>query len=179
MHHFSTSTYKLLSSSNGIRDVWGIALPKEAYSCDYLMHGLLALSALHLDSLNQGQSNYESLSTYHFHKCLTRFIDGLAHISTENCVSLFGLSSLIVVHVCGQSVRDVCPPSSRGNSASAIEKVLGIFNMCRGVETILAPYWAQIQQSSLGSLLHEDYRLIGSRPRYYPPYAQHCLANGN
>jgi hypothetical protein len=132
------------------------------------MHGLLALSALHLASINHERKlDYGDLSTYHLQKSLARAREGLANISTDNCVPLFGLSSIVVIHVCAQSVRDVCSRSAREKSASSIEKLMEVFSMCRGVEAILAPYQIQIQQSPLSSLLHEDYRLIDDLLRYH------------
>jgi hypothetical protein len=166
MHHFSTSLAKTLSYRNDIQDVWAVSLPKEAYSHDYLMHGLLALSALHLSLLSrEKRHDYADLSTYHLHKSLARFRERLANISIENCVPLFGLSSLMVIHVCAQSAMESDSQPAREHSASHIEMLMNIFNMCRGVESILAPYRSEIRQSSLSSLLHEDYHLVGHLSR--------------
>lgn len=168
MHHFSTTVAKTLSYRQDIQDVWGIELPKEAYSCDYLMHGLLALSALHLgSSISQKRHDYTGLSTFHLHKSLARFRERLANISVQNCVPLFGLSSLMVIHVCAQRTLERDQLSTRERPTSHIEMLMKIFNMCRGVRTILAPYREEIQQSSLSSLLHEDYRLINDFSRYH------------
>lgn len=168
MHHFSTSVAKTLSYRNDIQDAWAIALPKEAYSCDYLMHGLLALSALHLDSSNDEKGHdYASLSTYHLQTSLARFREKLTNISIEDCVPLFGLSSLMVIHVCAKSAMERRSPPTQKSSTSHIEMLIEIFNMCRGVESILAPYRVEIHQSPLKSLLHEDYCLINDLSRYH------------
>lgn len=168
MHHFSTYVAKILSYRKEIQDAWAIELPKEAYSCDYLMHGLLALSALHLgSSIRNKRHDYIALSTYHLHKSLAGFREKLANISIENCVPLFGLSSLITIHVCAQSALERDPQPAQENSTSYLEMLMKIFNMCRGVQTVLAPYIGEIQQSSLSSLLHEDYRIIKDISRYH------------
>ncbi|KAI9039840.1 uncharacterized protein KD926_009059 [Aspergillus affinis] len=104
MHHFTTVVARTLSHRDEIQDAWAIALPREAYTCDYLMDGLLALSALHIHSADceNKRHDYAALSTYHLHKSLARFREKLADISPANCVPLFGLSSLMVILVCAQ-----------------------------------------------------------------------------
>jgi hypothetical protein len=167
MHHFSTSVAKKLSNRNEIQEVWAVALPKEAYSCDYLIHGLLALSAIHLSSFDrEHRHDYMGLSIYHLNKSLAGFRKCLVDISTDNCVPLFAASSVMVIHVCAQSALERNPKATQGNLQSQIEMLMKLFNMCRGVETILAPYSEDIRGSSLRSLLHEDYSLVSSLSRY-------------
>jgi hypothetical protein len=159
MHHFSTVVYKMLASRKAVQDVWGIALPREAYSCECLMHGLLALSALHLATLNpQRVADYTNLSASHLHISLCLYRKMLANISTITCIPAFALSSLLVIHVCAQPKLDKSRPT--------IEKLIKLFNMCRGVGTIIAPYSAHIKQSSLGPLLHDDYTFFNKPQRY-------------
>ncbi|PKX88935.1 Zn(II)2Cys6 transcription factor domain-containing protein [Aspergillus novofumigatus IBT 16806] len=158
MHHFSTVVYKTLASRKAVHDVWGIALPREAYSCECLMHGLLALSASHLATLSsQRVAHYTNLSASHLHRSLCLFRVVLADISVVNCIPAFALSSLLVIQVCAQPILDKSRPT--------VEKLIKLFNMCRGVGTILAPYGANIQQSSLSSLLHDDYNFFNKLQR--------------
>ncbi|CAG7977982.1 unnamed protein product [Penicillium salamii] len=165
MHHYSTSVAKTFSRRIDIQDVWAIALPKHAYSCSYLMHGLLAISALHSGWLNHdSRHDYTNLSTYHLHKFIALFREQLANISIENCVPLFGASSLMVIYVCAQSAL-VSQPMEK--DSLQIKMIMNIFSMCRGVETILAPYRGEVHQSTLSSLLHKDYSLVGD------PSSQH------
>ncbi|KAL3472568.1 hypothetical protein BJX99DRAFT_213075 [Aspergillus californicus] len=158
MHHFTTVVSKTLASRKAVQDVWGIALPREAYSCEYLMHGLLALSASHLATLNSGRvADYTNLSASHLHRALCLYRQVLANISITNCVPIFALSSLLVIHVCAQPVLDKSRPT--------VEKLMKLFNMCRGVGTILAPYDVHVLQSSLSSLLHDDYNFFNTLQR--------------
>ncbi|KAJ5347748.1 uncharacterized protein N7506_001001 [Penicillium brevicompactum] len=165
MHHYSTLIAKTFSFRNEIQDVWAISIPKQAYSCSYLMHGLLAISALHLSSsAHDSRHSYTDLTTYHMHKFLTSFREQLANISIENCVPLFGASSLMVIYVCAQSAMISQPV---GKSPSQIDMLMKLFNMSRGVETILAPYRGEVHQSSLSPLLHKDYHLVSDISRYH------------
>ena len=104
----------------------------------------------------------KTLTNYHLHKFLARFREQLANISIENCVPLFGASSLMAIYVCAQSAMLSQPVEK---SSSKIGMLMKLFNVSRGVETILAPYRGEVQQSSLSSLLHKDYHLVSDISR--------------
>ena len=141
-----------------MQDVWGIVMPQMAFSCDYLMHGILALSALHLATLKaENKSNYIDCSMAHFHCSLSTYNQVLPNIAADNCLTLFALSSLVTVHVCALPIVDEAGPY--------LERIMTLFNMCRGVETILSPYTSLIQESSLKPMLQDDYRLNWKYPR--------------
>lgn len=158
MHHFTTDVCKTLSARKEVQDVWGLVMPQMAFSCDYLMHGILALSALHLATLKaENKSSYIDCSMAHFHCSLSTYNQVLPNIAADNCLTLFALSSLVTVHVCALPIVDEAGPY--------LERIMTLFNMCRGVETILSPYTSLIQESSLKPMLQDDYRLNWKYPR--------------
>lgn len=158
MHHFTTDVCKTLSARKEVQDVWGLVMPQMAFSCDYLMHGILALSALHLATLKaKNKSSYIDCSMAHFHCSLSTYNQVLPNIAADNCLTLFALSSLVTVHVCALPIVDEAGPY--------LERIMTLFNMCRGVETILSPYTSLIQESSLKPMLQDDYRLNWKYPR--------------
>ena len=158
MHHFTTDVCKTLSARKEVQDVWGLVMPQMAFSCDYLMHGILALSALHLATLKaENKSSYIDCSMAHFHCSLNTYNQVLPNIAADNCLTLFALSSLVTVHVCALPIVDEAGPY--------LERIMTLFNMCRGVETILSPYTSLIQESSLKPMLQDDYRLNWKYPR--------------
>ena len=157
MHHFTTDVCKTLSARKEVQDVWGLVMPQMAFSCDYLMHGILALSALHLATLKgENKSSYIDCSMAHFHCSLSTYNQVLPNIAADNCLTLFALSSLVTVHVCALPIVDEAGPY--------LERIMTLFNMCRGVETILSPYTSLIQESSLKPMLQDDYRLNWKYP---------------
>lgn len=158
MHHFTTVICKTLSARKEVQEVWGIVMPQMAFSCDYLMHGILALSALHLATLKvENKSDYIDCSMAHFHCSLSTYNQVLPNIAADNCVTLFALSALVSVHVCALPIVD--------ESGPYLERITTLFNMCRGVETILSPYTSLIQESPLEPMLQDDYRLNWEYPR--------------
>ena len=50
MHHFTSSTCFQLADSTKEAGLWQITIPKMAFHHPFLLHGLLALAALHLGS---------------------------------------------------------------------------------------------------------------------------------
>lgn len=158
MHHFTAIVCTTLSDREDVQNVWGMVLPQISFSCDYLLHGILAFSALHIATQKSGQNeDYLNCSMLHLNYALNTYRRSLSAISAQNCVSLFAFSSVIVVHVCALPGADGSGPS--------IRKAIALFNMCRGVETILRPYLSSIRESPMKPLLHNDYRIDQQLPR--------------
>lgn len=158
MHHFTTVVCKTLSGRKEVQDAWGIVLPQMAFSCDYLMHGILALSALHLATLKaENKGEYIDCSMSHLHCSLSTYNQVLPNIAADNCVTLFAVSSLVAVHVCALPIVDEAGPY--------LERITTLFNMCRGVETILSPYTSLILESPLKPMFQDDYRPKHKYPR--------------
>lgn len=150
MHHFTAIVCSTLSDREDVQNVWGMVLPQISFSCDYLLHGILAFSALHIAIQKSEQSeDYLNCSMLHLHYALNTYRRSLSTISAQNCISLFAFSSLIVVHVCALPGADGSGPSTR--------KAISLFNMCRGVETILRPYLSLIRESPMKPLFRDDY----------------------
>ncbi|KAK0502873.1 hypothetical protein EDD18DRAFT_609777 [Armillaria luteobubalina] len=68
MHHYATVTSRSLSSDPASSSVWGIIVPKIAFDVKnrYLLHAILALSALHAHHANPAANQYAvAASTHH------------------------------------------------------------------------------------------------------------------
>ena len=127
MHHYTTSAYLSVAGPTFIRQrVWQHEIPKEAYKHDYLMHGLLALAALHLSfTLNSSQAKtsedgsclgshgsdgafvldfeneneakaYFGAAHQHYSTALTLSTPALASLNPSNGPALFILSGVLV-----------------------------------------------------------------------------------
>ncbi|KUJ13479.1 uncharacterized protein LY89DRAFT_158747 [Mollisia scopiformis] len=89
-HHFIKSTASTLYNP------WLTELPHEALHCDYLMHGILATSAVHLAHLHSDQKDkYNLLACQHQDLALGPFQKAFAEMDPENCVNLFAFSTLL------------------------------------------------------------------------------------
>ena len=97
MHHYSTSTYLTLAGHDAMmQEAWRVQVPIEAYSNPYLMHSLLALAALHRNSLpraGESQCSLESAIS-HYNSALASSKPVLKNVNADNCTSLFVFSAV-------------------------------------------------------------------------------------
>jgi hypothetical protein len=78
--------------------LWEGEIPLLALSCDYLIHGIISMAALHLAHLNPDQRpEYELLSTHHQNIALPSFQAELSTMSTENCHQIFAFSLILMI----------------------------------------------------------------------------------
>ncbi|KAF7626748.1 hypothetical protein F9C07_2287337 [Aspergillus flavus] len=149
MHHYCISTCTTLSDEEDVRHVWRTEIPKIAYSYEFLMHGILSLSALHLSYVKpEKHSHYLTSSTFHMALGLQTFRTILRKPTAENCFALFAFSSVIMVWICA------VPTDSK--DAQPLSSVIEMFNLCRGITTLLE-FFPLINKSCLGPLMARDW----------------------
>lgn len=85
LHHYSTNTWRTFLHEKNSVEVWQITITRIACQCEYLMHGLPALSALHLAHLapSKGQ-HYYFMSTRHQNLAIAGFRNALPHVDQDS-----------------------------------------------------------------------------------------------
>jgi hypothetical protein len=102
--HFNTSTGPSIASQNPLNSsIWSTSVPQRALSHPFLMHGIFAISALHLAYLHRltdptKQREYEILAAKHESIALPMFRDEARRIERCNCDVVFAFSALVVVY---------------------------------------------------------------------------------
>lgn len=95
MHHYSVYTSSELSTTN-LQPLLQHDVFKQAAKHPFLMHGLLAISALHLaDKEPASAAEYLPLSIHHQNLAISSFRSALVAISEENCHAVFAQASVI------------------------------------------------------------------------------------
>ncbi|KAK9326114.1 hypothetical protein V1517DRAFT_312762 [Lipomyces orientalis] len=152
MHHYSTQTYRTLSEIPDFQEIWKTVIPKEALAHRFLMHGILALSALHLSRISseKGQNRmvYIELATEHQSLALSLFRTELNRITPSNCNALFAFSSILSILTFASSQ---C--AGIDQRMTPIEEILWVFGLLRGVYQILHAAWDYIQMGQLGPVV--------------------------
>ncbi|KAF2088811.1 hypothetical protein K490DRAFT_19036, partial [Saccharata proteae CBS 121410] len=95
MHHYTKTTSTTYSTREELIEVWQSWVPAAAIKYPFLMHGILATSALHLAHTHPNEAlKYLSLFTNHQSLALTGFRSALPSITPENCHAIFAASMI-------------------------------------------------------------------------------------
>ncbi|KAF3387361.1 Sterol uptake control protein 2 [Penicillium rolfsii] len=126
-------THKLFARNEETRKVWEIPVLQEALYTPFLMHGILAISALHLAHLRQDERQTEWLKIAIAHKstALAVFSEQLHHIDESNARAMISFASIAVVFSFASALH--CPDSNDGPNLDAL---IDILMLARGVQTI-------------------------------------------
>ncbi|KAL4929210.1 uncharacterized protein BDV17DRAFT_262095 [Aspergillus undulatus] len=79
MMQWCTTTYRSVSRDNTVEGIWQAVVPREAMRHTFLMHGLLALSALHLAVTSNGDMKEQYIRTSKAHQ--KQAVQGLDRIA--------------------------------------------------------------------------------------------------
>ncbi|RAL00469.1 uncharacterized protein BO80DRAFT_425631 [Aspergillus ibericus CBS 121593] len=98
MVQWCTHTYSTLSRNPSIDWTWKSTIPKLAVHNASLMHGILALSALHLAFLHTSHPRKEYLNTVQSHhlKAIAA-VRNINALSQENASAAYALSNIIII----------------------------------------------------------------------------------
>lgn len=166
MHHYSTLTYATLSRKADMQRIWQVVIPQEGYAHEFLMRGILAVSALHIAHLSPEKSSiFSEISSYHQDIALKEFRATLSNITTHNRVAVFAFATLLIPYICALPTRSGigCLPQAIDNAVDLIVVTRGIDNIIRDDawlhDSALAPlargHWTSDDRNS-----HEVYVVI-------------------
>ena len=162
MHHYSTVTALDLSHHPPLQHIWQIDIPKDAVSYDFLMHEVLAFSALHmahLSSANRGR--YEESGVLHEQLALKLFMPVFNCITSDNWHAIFAFTALLGL------VRLALP--QRPQLGSEIDRLIEFLQLMRGPLMHIACSRQFLTRRGLGVLFDVDDTTHESVGRLYAP----------
>jgi hypothetical protein len=138
MNNWTAFTYVTLTDQKELfKDLWQSLVVTEAYSQPFLMHGILALSALHLASISHDRPEksreHRAAALRHHDQAIALFRPLLSKITEHNCHTIFGFSALLVVlsfALPGFPLQE--------NTNSSVEELLTIITLLKGVQGMCA-----------------------------------------
>ncbi|QKX58042.1 uncharacterized protein TRUGW13939_05162 [Talaromyces rugulosus] len=176
MHHYTIHTSKTFARRPQMQETWQVVIPEIAYSYEFLMHGILGLSALHLSYLKpERYSHYLAGAGFHMSLGLRSYRRILLSPSRDNSCALFCFSSLLMVYI---HASPTDPPES--HSANGLDSIVELLGLCRGT-LVLLPYFDRIRTSPLKQLflrefMVEDANETTNQTTFFKDYGSHLAA---
>ena len=143
LHNFTTATYATLTTDGGLQELWQMAVPRIAFSYDFVMHALLAMSALHLSFLHPSDRSYYMMATEHHGKALRLLRAAFPAKDPSHGTAIFAASSLVGLYVCG------CQLDDEDMSLKAPTWI----RQFRGIWATAQWRWKWVLEGELGSML--------------------------
>lgn len=106
LDHYQTSTCKTLVSPD--EDLWRFSVPSLATANPFLMHAILACSALHLSSKHPSRPEYLICAHNYQNLAMAQFRDAVALVDTGNCNAIIAFTHLLIVYSLGAERQDEC-----------------------------------------------------------------------
>jgi hypothetical protein len=163
MHHFtSVLGFELANADTPeARALWTQHAVKLGFKHEFLLRGILAVSAFHLAHLYPDRKvEYEIIGTRHQSLGLTVFQETLAHVDETNCHALFAFSCLLIVIAFASSTKE--------RSGDFTHDVLQWFYLLRGTDTVLNMHHDTIRCSFLKPLLDEMAHVENTAAHRFP-----------
>ena len=155
MHQYSTSTYLTLAGQDPkVQEPWQVQVPMEAYSHPYLMHGLLAIAALHRSSLAGADESrhYHTSALRHYNHALATSKIALSDVNPDNCTSLFVFSAVIAMIALALPLH--CPSHQLDDP---VTEILQISMLIRGSKSIVHAELNHVRAGSLATLFPTNF----------------------
>lgn len=153
MHHYCTVTCNTMALREDSRHVWRVVIPTEGYANKYVMHGILAVAAVHRAFLYPEQSQkekYSKASAYHLATGLTEFRNLIASpIDPNNWQPVFCFASMINVHLTASPIR-----FGLAQWPAPISNMVELFASVRGFQVIMEPFLKYLQKTQLAPLVN-------------------------
>ncbi|KAE8418915.1 hypothetical protein BDV36DRAFT_147932 [Aspergillus pseudocaelatus] len=132
MHKFSTDTFKCLCGDQSDMDDWQVLIPQQASKHMFLLHGILALAALHVAATATESAcvlSYLDTALQYHNKSFAPFRQALDALTPLNCDAVFAQSAIITV------IGIALPrlnAQHRGECFSMIENMITVFELLQG-----------------------------------------------
>ncbi|OAF98542.1 uncharacterized protein CC84DRAFT_1210777 [Paraphaeosphaeria sporulosa] len=127
-----------------------------ASSAPYLMHQILALSAMHLSHTRPELAQFYHEEAMALQTQALAFLnDSPIEINSANCAPMLVFTSFLGMHALAEAVA-----SSKNHADTFLDKYLSYSNLHRGVRAITAQSWDLLMQSNISPILTQAEQLI-------------------
>ncbi|KAF6811612.1 sterol uptake control protein 2 [Colletotrichum sojae] len=141
MHHWTISTSNTIAANEKLGPIWQVLMPKIASQHEFLMHGILCLSATHL-SHEKGymKTSFIKEAAAHHNLAIQGFNQAISNMDEHNSEALFAFAciNIICVFALYRRIGEISADPVRSNTKN---RILGLewVTMIRGVKFLLEP----------------------------------------
>lgn len=148
-HHWHTVTASSLAQNAALSRVFETHAPRRGLTHPFLMHAILAISALHLshEVPDFRRRIYTEIATQHHSLALSLCTPLLTKVTPENCDALFACSLLIA------SFNFASRSLSMHFAPMGVGEVIEVFKLVRGTASIVEKARPWIEQGDMRLLL--------------------------
>jgi hypothetical protein len=162
LHHYTTCCCVYVPGEHR-QQLWTRQIVNLAFSQDYLLYMILAVSALHCFHQNPSRDDLSAKAVKYRGQALLKINPTLASMSADLCIPVFAFAGLSMVYAFAELVilRD-----AEGPSYDPIRHITECLQQNFGIKTVVHTYRADIQNSWASELINiksdEDFARISS-----------------
>ena len=160
-HHFIAVTSSAISAGYLGLELWRMTIPKIALSHDWLMHSILAVSALHIARLRpEEQDMYWKRAAMHQDQALQGQQKALANPSPDNADALFAFTLVIIyLSFAAENLLE-------GAGREPLQGIIRCLHMLRGIRAISPAVKHWVEGGPLAHILSLHPGNIKSAPTF-------------
>lgn len=151
MHHYMSNTQFILTETQDVDFVlriWREELPKVAFACDYVMHGLLGFTALHKAYLEpENASMLQASAVDHLDKALIQYRRDSSASTPDSANAKFAFAWLVVL------LAYAIPPS-----VPPIDAMVELFMVVKGIDAVVSETWYWVAQGPFATILTRGFQ---------------------
>ncbi|KAF2734461.1 hypothetical protein EJ04DRAFT_493366 [Polyplosphaeria fusca] len=156
MHHWTTEAHVHISARDDLRDMFRDAAPKQAIIHHFLMHEILAYSALHLAHERRDQRPaFRALGSHHQDLAIRSMRKMLPNMTPENGPALFMTATLVTVTVFASASTD---------ATVTLDELFDIFSLIVGINSVLASTRTLVASSPFAPCLLINPNVVPQEP---------------
>lgn len=157
IHHYTAHAHLTIPGSDHTKQIWGYAVPQEAFKFPFMMHCILAFSANHLAHINPYKKpRYRLLASTHQSAALTELNRALGELGPSNCHAIFVAASMTVLNAFADARHH------------DLDVLIETFQLLRGMEYVLQKVTPMIEKGPFAAIV---------RPSADPPKPSPLLSS--
>ncbi|EHK43281.1 hypothetical protein TRIATDRAFT_285904 [Trichoderma atroviride IMI 206040] len=130
-----------LSQRAEMARLWQSIVPEEAIACPFLIHGMLAVSALHVAGRRPSHRfRYERCCRQHQNQAIPEYRQAIQTISTDSVGRIFAMSYLVsILSLAAVSDNALRDEERHTEMQTSIDDIMAVVTVIRGIHAIVRP----------------------------------------